>query len=214
MSVEREDTKSRQEQEQTLEQQQTGVTTPGFAPGEETLQGIQFGQLGVTDPISRALTQGLGNILGPLLSGGDLPGFLSNLPGGISPELTGEIAGKAVEDIRPSFQGAGILDSGIALELATGEAGNIRRRSAEFNINNLFNLLNLGITGATATQQGFLGQQQLLSQRLAGLRPVTSTSALDQRGFGTTTGETTGTRFGAKGQFGFTKGPFQFGVGG
>ena len=119
--------------------------------------------------------QGSGlNLINELLTGGELPGFLQTLPGGISEQTVGDISQRAVQDIRPSFQSSGILDSGTALEASAKVAGDVRLGAEEFNIGNLLNLLNLGVGGQAQIQQPLLAQQGQLGQQLAGLRTNTA----------------------------------------
>jgi len=171
----------------------------------ERAEATQTGQI-------EAQTQGL-NLINQLLTGQGLPGFLGKLPGGISPEITRNIARESVEDIRPSFQTAGILDSGTALTASARVAGDVRRASEEFNIGNLLNLLNLAVGGQAQVQQPLLAQTSALGSRLAGLRTTTGTatgtSAVTSmnpflKSFQTSLGQT----FGAP-KFGV--GPFSFG---
>lgn len=110
-----------------------------------------------------------------LLGGEPMPGYLGKLPGGISPELTSEMAGRAIEDITPSFQKSGILDSGTAASISARTAGDIRLGSAEFNLQNLLQLLNLGVGGQAQVQQGTSVAGGTLSSALAGLRSTSTT---------------------------------------
>ena len=153
----------------------TTQTTPSQAPGEAELTKIQLGQAQAFDPLQRQIQAAFGDLALKLGRGEDLPGFLSGLPGGIGPELTSEIAQKAVEDIRPGLNQQGIIDSGTARELEAIVAGETRRGSAQFNLNNLLQLLNIGVGGQAQVQAPAIQSQGLLGQRLAGLRPVSST---------------------------------------
>jgi len=164
---------------QTQESQQ--YTKTQTTPMEDWLGQQQQQQLGAYGPIAQNLYGDMGSILSQILGGQDLPGNLSGLAGGISPELTTEMAQKAVGDVQPWAQSQGLLDSGTNLALSGQVAGDIRRQAGQFNIQNLMNLLNMGMGGAMQAQQFPLQQSQLLSQRLAGLRPTT------QQGSQTTT---------------------------
>jgi hypothetical protein len=147
---------------------QTTTPTPS---AEETrlnqldLQSREANQQGITDMQKNSLN--LGNLL---LTGQNLPGYLQGLPGGISPEVTQSIVDQSLRDIRPGFQQGGILDSGVAASISARTAGDIRRGSAEFNLNNLQQLLNLAVGGQAQIQQPILAQSQALGGRLAGLR--------------------------------------------
>ncbi len=195
------------EEKQTTQQTQTQQAT---ATPEETRlnqlllersEATQGQQIGVQQ-------QGLG-LIQQLLGGQDLPGYLQKLPGGLDEGTITDIAQKSVQDILPSFQAGGILDSGAAARLATGAASDVRRGAAEYNIGNLLNLLNLAVGGQAQIQQPLLGQQQLLGQQLAGLRPVTGTSTgittganPFMRSFQQASGQTLGTGFGIGNIFG------------
>jgi hypothetical protein len=109
-----------------------------------------------------------------LLEGKELPGYLKPLPYGISEEMTGDIANRALKDIQPFFSQAGLQDSGTAQAVMGRTAGDVRRASAEFNINNLMQLLNIGVGGQASVTSGMTG----VGSTLAGL----------VKGSGTTTG--------------------------
>lgn len=110
-----------------------------------------------------------------LLTGQNLPGFLSPLGDGFSPEVTADIARESIKDIQPFFQKSGLLDSGVNAEISGRIAGDVRRNTEAFNLNLLTQLLNLGLGGQAQVQQPILGFGALLSQALAGLRTTTTT---------------------------------------
>ena len=112
------------------------------------------------------------NLANLLLKGQGLPGYLGGLPGGVDEGVTQSIVDKSLRDIKPSFQQGGILDSGVAASISARTAGDIRRNSAEFNLNNLLQLLNLATGNAAQVQQPVLAQSADLGGRLAGLRSV------------------------------------------
>ena len=99
--------------------------------------------------------------------------LINQLLAGISPELTQEISQNAVQDILPSFQSSGILDSGVAASIAGQVAGDTRRNVAQFNLGNLFNLANLAGGQGAQVQSTAIGQSGNLGNRLAGLRTIT-----------------------------------------
>jgi hypothetical protein len=127
---------------------------------------------------------GLG-LVSRLLAGQGLPGYLGALPGGITPEMTQEIAREAVGDIPPALQAQGLLDSGIGQSIMARTAGDVRRASAQFNLQNLSNLLTTALTGQQAVVQPMMAGDTYLGSRLAGLRPTTTTY---NYGYGGTTG--------------------------
>lgn len=158
-----------------------------------------------------AQTGGL-NLVNQLLAGGELPGFLQGLPGGISPEAIGQQASQLALQNLTGFQGLGIADSGVAFrETAKDIADRILFPAEQFNIGNIQNLLNLALSGQANVQQPILGSEIGLGQRLAGLRGTATTgqTAVTQpnpflTSFQTSLGQTLGSP-------GFQSGPFTFG---
>lgn len=118
--------------------------------------------------------QGSGlSLVNNLLQGNaNLPGFFNTLAGGINESQTQNISQQALRDLYPQFQGQGILDSGTAASVAGRTAGDIRTNVAEYNQQNLLNLLNLALSGQAQIQQPILNQSSILSSRLQGLRSV------------------------------------------
>lgn len=153
---------------------QTQRATP---TAEETeLNKILLGQAREADPLVRQTQKSGLELADLLLQGQNLPGFLSGLPGGISPEVTSGIVQQSLEDIRPGLQAAGLFDSGVRAELEARTAGDIRRASEEFNIGNRLNLLNLAIGGQAQVQQPVLAGAGTLSSNLRGLRSISGSS--------------------------------------
>jgi len=165
------------------------------------------------DPsILRTQQQGL-DLISQLLAGGtgpggQLPGFLSGLPGGISPEVTQDIVNRSLGDVRAGLQGGGLLDSGVRSELEARTSADIRTQSEQFNLQNLQQLLNIAIGGQAQVQQPILGFGQQLSSALAGLRRINQTGATT--GFG----RTTSSFFSPQGFGGYVSGQFAQGLGG
>lgn len=122
-------------------------------------------------------------LINQLLTGQDLPGYLGKLPYGISESSIQDMTRKSISDLQPQFQSSGLLDSGVNAELSARTASNIRRGAEEYNLGNLFNLLNLAVGGQAQVQAPLLSQQGMLSQSLAGLRPVTQTGSSRGRSF-------------------------------
>jgi len=163
----------------STEQRSTQTVTPS---AEETeLNRLQLEREKFLDPQIRGVqSQGL-SLVQQLLQGDEnLPGFLGELPGGISPEVTSDIVQQSLRDIAPSFQRSGLLDSGVRASIEARTAGDIRRTSEEFNIGNRLNLLNLALSGQAQIQQPILGFSGQLGQRLAGLRNTASTGFTNQ----------------------------------
>ena len=195
---------------QTTVQNTTSTPTP---TAEETrlnqldLQAREANQQGTIDIQKNSLN--LGNLL---LQGLQLPGYLGSLPQGISPQVTDELVQQSLRDIKPSFQQGGILDSGVAASIAGRTAGDIRLNSAQFNLQNLQQLINLAVGGQAQIQQPIIGQSQILGQRLAGLRSLNQTGTNTQttssmnpflKSFQTSLGKTLGSPSFKSGGLGF-----------
>lgn len=160
---------------QTTDMTQKSTQTATATASEEALNKLDLALREQLQSGWGQLQQGGIDLVNSLLSGGELPGFLSTLPGGISEDMTTDIARKAVGDIQPQFQQLGLLDSGVNAAVSARTAGDIRRQAAEFNVNNLSNLLSMALAGQAQVQQPLISQNSLLSERLAGLRTINST---------------------------------------
>ena len=168
---------------ESSEQQQT--TQAGPAPYETELNKLQYEQLQAADPYQRQVNQSALSRVNDILTGKQLPGNLSQLQRGIDPEVTTSIVNQSLSDLNQQLAGSGagtFLESGASQSIGARSAADIRRAAEEFNIGSLFNLLNLGVGGQAQVQQPILGTSQVLSQRLAGLRPVTSSGTTTNRG--------------------------------
>lgn len=169
---------------------QTSTTTVKPTAEETAWNKIQLGQLQAMDPLQRQLNQAAGSNVLNLLQGKDLPGYLKSLPYGISEEMTADIANRSIKDIQPFFSQAGLLDSGVNAAVSSRTAGDVRRASAEFNINNLMQLLNIGVGGQAQVQAPLLQTGSNLSQSLAGLRSTTTSGSYSyQQPFAQTFGQ-------------------------
>lgn len=150
------------------------TTTPKETPMERENNELDFANKQALNPFALEL-QKSGIQLGTnLLQGGSLPGYLNMLPGGIDDATTQSIVDQSLRDIQPMFQGAGILNSGAAASIAGRTAGDIRRNTAQYNQQNLQQLLNLAVGGQAIPLSSGLEQAGQLSQRLQGLRTTTT----------------------------------------
>ncbi len=164
---------SDEKQTESTNSSQTATETPEQRElNQLDLQARRSNQQGLIDVQGNSL-----NLANLLLKGMNLPGYLKNLPGGISEEVTQDLVNQSLRDIKPGFQQGGILDSGVAASISARTAGDIRRGSAEFNNNNLLQLLNLATGNAAQVQQPVLAQSQALGGRLAGLNSYTGNSS-------------------------------------
>lgn len=178
----------------------TTVTERQPTAAEDRLNVLQGNMMEATAPYQQA-TQIAGLKLSEMLLKGEepLPGYFQQLSGGISPEVTQSIVDQSLRDIAPSFQSAGILDSGVAASIAGRTAADIRRASEEFNIGNRLNLLNLALSGQAQVQAPVLGVSSQLGARLGTLGKTTmtgSSTTTDNNTFGRTFMQSFGTSFG------------------
>ena len=163
----------KEKKEVQTQQVQTQQTQATQSPEEKRLNEIRLGQVEEFDPLQRALNQAFGGLALSLGQGGDLPGFLSGLPGGISPQAIGTQAAELASKNLAGFNQLGIADSGVAFRETAKDIGqNLLFPAEQFNIGNLLNLLNLGLSGSTGLQQQSIQAGSSLGQSLAGLRSV------------------------------------------
>lgn len=153
----KEKTKSSQTSQATMAPQEQELFNTGMASYNENVGGAGM------------------SLIDSILGGSsNLPGFWGSMGEGISESMITDMSQKAVSDLLPSFQSSGILDSGVAASIAGRTAGDIRRSSAEFNITNKQNLLNLALSGQSSLQNANTNQYSVLANQLAGLRKLTS----------------------------------------
>ena len=160
---------------ETTSQQTVGATAEETELNKLLLERSRETQAGQIDLQKAGL-----DVTGRLLRGEALPGKMQGLWEGISPQITQEIAQESVRDLMPSFQQTGVLDSGAAASIAARTAGDVRRQSAQFNLQNISNLLSQGLGGQAAVQQPIAAQQQQLGGALAGLRSTTGNQRTTQ----------------------------------
>ena len=130
-----------------------------------------------------------------LLTGQTLPGYYGGLANSVMQGVDADaIAGKAVQDILPTFQQGGVLDSGVAAQISANTAAGVRTNVAQQNISNRYNLLNAmmgyGLQGAGQQQSGNLGMNELLQGSFAGMRNQRNLGITSQAGL--TGGRTAG----------------------
>lgn len=120
------------------------------------------------------------NLANLLLQGQNLPGYLNTLPGGIDEATTQGLVNQSLRDIQPLFQGKGLLDSGVNASISARTANDTRLGSAQFNIQNLMQLLNLATGSSAQAQQPIIGQAGMLGQRLQGLNSISQSGTSNQ----------------------------------
>lgn len=199
--------------ETKIEQQSTSTTTPTPTPQESELNKLLLEQMKAIQPQAIDIQKSaytLGNLL---LKGQGLPGYLSGLPSGATPEqiplsagkfseeMTGEIVQKSLQDLYPQLQAMGVpLEGGVATSVAGRTAGDIRRGVAESNIERELAIreANLNV-GQTSQYQNINTLLNLLNLAVGGQaqiqQPVIATGqSLGQRLAGLRSTTTTGTQ--------------------
>ena len=151
------------------------TTTPQATPEQTEMNQLQLQQYKDLLPQSTQMQQSGFNIGNSLLNGQPLPGYLNGLPGGIDKATQDSIVQESLRQITPQFQQGGILNSGAAASIASRTAGDIYRNSAQFNVQNLQQLLNLAVGGQAIPQATNLANTQTLSSSLQGLRSINTT---------------------------------------
>jgi hypothetical protein len=132
---------------------------------------------------------------GLLMQGKPLPGYLSSLPSGVSQTQSMNEAALGNQSTATSFQAMGGLDSGSAAQAMAGNTANTLNTNAQFNVQNLAQLMNLASgnayqnVGNSSANNAMLGQQ---SGALAG-NAVTSNPFLNS--FYTSMGQGLGNTF-------------------
>jgi hypothetical protein len=104
-------------------------------------------------------------LVGDLLQGGSLPGYLNTLPGGVSQGQSQNEAQMGLQGLATQFQQMGGLDSGSFAQAGANSYANTLNSNAQFNVENLANLLNLASgqayqnAGLTQSNNASLGTQ-------------------------------------------------------
>lgn len=155
----------------------TGATTQQTSvqatPEETELNKLLLERQRAAQPgVLEAQAGGL-SLINQLLTGQGLPGFLGQLPGGISSEAIGTQAAQLARQSLAGFQGQGLADSGVAFrETARGIGSELLFPAEQFNLQNLSQLLNLAVGGSAQVQAPITAGAGQLGQQLAGLRSI------------------------------------------
>src|ERR1700741_5251076 len=102
---------------------------------------------------------------GLLMTGQNLPGYLSALPGGISQGQSMNEAALGTQAGAVTAQSMGGLDTGSYQQSTANAAANTLNQNAQFNVQNLAQLMNLASgnayqnVGMTSSNNAMLGQQ-------------------------------------------------------
>lgn len=160
------------------------TTTPTATPQQQELNQLQLDQYKTLLPQSTAMQQSGFNLGNSLLNGQALPGYLNGLPGGIDKGVQDSIVQESLRQITPQFQAGGILNSGSAAAISARTAADVYRNSAQFNIQNLQQLLNLAVGGQAIPQATNLANTNTLSGSLQGLRSMNTSGNTTQTQIG------------------------------
>lgn len=201
---------------QTQQGSQSQQYTP--TPQEQEMLNMQLEQMRRINPsLTQTQLSGLNTInslFGGLMGSQQLSGPLGMALAGLDPTTINNMARQSVNDIAPRFQNSGILDSGVAAAISGRVAGDVRNQAAQFNVNNISNLLSMALSGQGQVQAPITAQQGILSNQLSGLRSMTGSSSGSTigmnpflRSFQESAGRTLGSPR-------FSAGPFSFGGGG
>ena len=135
----------------------------------QSLLGIQ--QAGEGDQITT--NKNTSALINQLLTGGELPGFLQDLVGGLSPEAISAQASQTALASNTGFQNLGIIDSGSAFQgTAKNVAQSVLLPAEQFNLGLKGSLLGAGLTGSFGQQAGFQGNAGILGSSLSGLNTI------------------------------------------
>jgi len=103
--------------------------------------------------------------------------------GGVDARQTQDMVNASLRDIYPQFQSGGIMDSGMAAQIASRTAADTRNQNAQFNVSAAQNLFNLASGGQSNLQGQLQSNTNNLSNALAGLRTTTSRQSVQANPF-------------------------------
>jgi hypothetical protein len=152
------------------------TTTPTMTPMEQELLARNNRIDAASEADRIAMNKNAAANVNTLLTGGQLPGNLGQLSGGLSQAWQNNAANAAVNQTRAGLNSSGLLDSGAGAVAQARTAGDIYNQAGQFNIQTLQQLLNQALGGqasVTGTMQTTSGQ---LASSLAGLRTINSNS--------------------------------------
>lgn len=157
----------------TTSSQNTNYTP---TPTETALMGneLQLSNAALPGQIQNTLQSQ--NLTSQLLQGGALPGYLNMLPGGISQAQSQNEAQLGLQALAPQFQAAGGLDSGAYAQAGANAYANTLNANAQFNIQNLAQLLNLASGQAYNNSNQVISNNQMLGTQSGALAGSSTSS--------------------------------------
>lgn len=188
----------------TIKSEQSATATPE----ERQLNQLQLQRIQGNQADQQTLDKNLYGTINTILEGKQLPANLAGITG-INEDQTKNMVDASLRDIYPQFQSAGILDSGVAAQIASRTAADVRNSNAQFNVTALSQLFNQALGGGSNLQANSNQQNQVLGNQLAGLRSINqnqSTIGMNPflKSFETSLGKTLGSPK-------ISAGPFSFG---
>lgn len=118
------------------------------------------------------------NLQGLLMTGQALPGYLSTLPGGVSTGQSMNEAALGNQSVATQYQQMGGLDSGSAAQAMAGNTANTLNTNAQFNIENLAQLMNLASGNAYQNVGNSSSNSSMLGSQSGALASTSGTSTV------------------------------------
>jgi hypothetical protein len=152
--------------------QKSTTTSSGYQKATPTAMENQLNQMQMGMLQDGGVMGGqYGDIINKLLLGQSLGGNYSNLYG-IDSGMASQMAQESVRGIPAYMQQHGMLDSGTAASVYGRTYGDTLRNVAQFNTQQQGNVLQMGLGGMLQGQGLNMGLQEMLGNRLAGLRTI------------------------------------------
>ena len=165
------------------DEKQTTSGNSSYTPSanENRLTGIQ-GDIAEAGKAGQIQVNNSGlSAVNKLLNGQELPGYLNSLTQGISPDVTNSMVNLSLRDMNSQLaqSGAGtFMESGAAQQAGVRSAADIRNQSAQYNLNNLMQLLNIGVGGQASVQQPINSNNASLAGLIKGTGTTNTTSTV------------------------------------
>jgi hypothetical protein len=158
-------------------------STPNATPTDLALQSNELALSNAALPGQIQNTGYAQGLQGLLMTGQNLPGYLSSLPGGITQGQSMNEAALGNQSVATQFQQMGGLDSGSAAQAMAGNTASTINSNATFNVENLANLLNLASGQAYQNVGNATTNNSQLGQMALGLTGSSGTSSVSSNPF-------------------------------
>lgn len=124
-----------------------------------------------------------------LLKGGELPGWMSGITGGINDAVINSMIGQQGRDIQAGMASNNMLDSGTNAAVSARGGREVRTGVAQWNLQNQLNALSLALTGNVQLQEPIMQSSSGMGQRLTTLGQTTKNfNSTTNRGSGSSVG--------------------------